>query len=80
MDRSAILSHVHSSLNDIPLHVIVGRAYYFHVRSRLFLCIVNNCAKGLHFSAFIILWLYMYGILNCVHQLRVKKEILAISA
>ena len=75
MDRSAILLHVHTSLYDIPLQVHTyhcGQSvYYYHVRLRLFLCIVNN-TKGLHFSAFIILWLiytyvciYMYGILNC---------------
>ena len=58
------------------VHVIVGRAYYYHVRSRLFLCIVNNCAKGLHFSAFIILWLIHVHVHVCicihVHVRRIK--------
>ena len=49
------------------VHVIVGRAYYYQVRSRLFLCIVNNCAKGLHFSAFIILWFIHVHVHVCIY-------------
>ena len=61
MDKSAILLHVHSSLYDIPLHVRArhcGQSVLLPGTFKItFITIVNNCAKGLRFSAFIILWL-----------------------
>ena len=59
-------THPYMIFHYTYVHFIVGRAYYYQVRSRLFLCIVNKCAKGLHFSAFIILWLIHVHIHVCI--------------
>ena len=72
MDRSAICrtcTRPYMIFRYTYVNVIVGRAYYYQVRSRLFLCIVNKCAKGLHFSAFIILWLIHVHVHVCLYTL-----------
>ena len=52
----SFLSHVHSPLTFLLyVHIIVHTTYntFINKYTRLFSCVVNNCTKDLHFSAFI---------------------------
>ena len=75
MDRSAILSHVHSSLYDIPLHVRArhcGQSVLFPRTFKIIFVHRNNCAKRLHFSACgSYMYTYMYGYVH-VHVRHIK--------
>ena len=52
----SFLLHVHSPLTFLLyVHIIVHTTYntFINKYARLFSCVVNNCTKDLHFSAFI---------------------------